>query len=60
MQLPRLLLTPHLMGRPIGAPGDEERQLATIGAALDLLENAEANDTIAKMPGRYRPVPRED
>jgi len=59
MQLPRLLLTPHLMGRPVGAPGDKAGQRRTILAALDLLEKAEGGGTIVELPGRYQPVRRE-
>ena len=56
MHLPRLLLTPHLMGRPVGAPGDKVGQRQTILAALELLEGAERGGTIVELPGRYRPV----
>lgn len=38
MHLPRLVLTPHLFGRPLGMPGDKERQRVVLSAALDLLE----------------------
>ncbi len=41
MKPPRVLLTPHLMGRPIGLPHDRERQTAVIGAALRLLETSD-------------------
>ena len=58
MQLPRLLLTPHLMGRPLGAPGDINRQRETILAALDLLQNAKRGGTIVELPGEYQPVRR--
>jgi len=40
MNLPRLLLTPHLMGRPLGLTGDTETQRTVLRAAFDLLENA--------------------
>ena len=55
MTLPRLLVTPHLMGRPLGAPGDRARQRQTLLAALDLLERANAGGAIAELPGHYRP-----
>ncbi len=58
MALARVVLTPHLMGRPLGAPGDSERQRATLRAALDLLERATEAGTIVRMPGAYRPVCR--
>ena len=41
MTLPRVLVTPHLMGRTVGAPGDRAGQRATVIAALRLLEAAE-------------------
>ncbi len=56
MALARVVLTPHLMGRPLGAPGDSERQRATLRAALDLLDRATEGGTIVRMPGAYRPA----
>lgn len=56
MSLPRVVLTPHLMGRPLGAPGDSARQRATLLAALRLLERATEPGTVIEMPGAYRPV----
>ena len=55
MALPRLLLTPHVMGRPIGPPGDLKRQRETLEAALELLKQAERERTIHYLPGHYRP-----
>jgi hypothetical protein len=55
MTLPRVLLTPHLMGRPFGPPGNEARQLETINAAINLLETAAAAGTIEALPGGYLP-----
>jgi hypothetical protein len=46
MTVPRALLTPHLMGRPIGRPGDREQQRRVIEAALHLLETADQGGTI--------------
>jgi hypothetical protein len=37
----RTLITPHLMGRPLGLPHRRDQQLAVIRAALQLLETAE-------------------
>ena len=51
MTLPRVLLTPHLMGRPLGPPGDRKRQTQTIRAALSLLEKAEKAGAILDLPG---------
>ena len=53
MTLPRVLITPHPMGRPMGPPGNRERQRETIEAALNLLETAEQAGTIREMPGKY-------
>jgi hypothetical protein len=54
MALPRLVTTPHPMGRPLGAPGDREGQRATILAALDLLVDAKENGTIRDLTRPYR------
>ena len=42
----RTLVTPHLMGRPLGLPHHREQQLAVIRTALRLLETAERAPTI--------------
>ena len=55
MALPRVLITPHLMGRPLGLPGDAEGQRETILAALELLERAERGGTMLELPGVYDP-----
>ena len=55
MALPRVLLTPHVMGRPIGPPGDVKRQRETLAAALALFEQAERGGTIQHLPGNYCP-----
>jgi len=55
MSLPRVVLTPHLMGRPLGAPGDSARQRSTLLAALRLLERAIEPGAVVAMPGAYRP-----
>jgi len=44
--LPRVLLTPYLLGRPVGLPGEKEQQLATLRAGLNLLETAREGSTI--------------
>lgn len=56
MRLPRVLLTPHLLGRPVGAPHDEAGQRATVRVALELLARAGEGGTVEELPGRYRPV----
>ncbi len=55
MKLPRTVITRHLMGRPLGGPGDGERQRHTILAALQLLEEAKQGGTIVELPELYRP-----
>jgi hypothetical protein len=46
MPLPRLLLTPHLMGRPLGPAGDTEQQRTVLHAAFNLLETAPGGGTV--------------
>jgi hypothetical protein len=41
MALPRVLLTPFLLGRPVGPVGDARTQRDVLRAALDLLESAD-------------------
>jgi hypothetical protein len=53
MKIPRLLLTHHPMGRPLGMPGDAVRQCEVIVQALSLLEKQSPNGLIIEMPGRY-------
>jgi D-proline reductase (dithiol) PrdB len=59
MSLPRLVVTPHPMGRPLGAPHDVERQTEVLLAALDLLDNAVENGSVVEFPGSYRPTPAQ-
>ncbi|MDW7709227.1 MAG: hypothetical protein SCH98_02040 [Deferrisomatales bacterium] len=58
MSLPRVLLTRHPVGRPLGAPGDAERQKSVLLAALELLENAPANGSSLEFGEPYRLRPR--
>ena len=55
MRLPRLLLTPFPMGRPLGAPNDVETQQEVVQAGVRLLETAVANNTILEINSPYRP-----
>ena len=57
MKLARSIITPHPMGRNMGAPHDAERQTEILSAALDLLETAVENDTLVDLPGSYRATP---
>jgi len=47
LQVPRVLVTPHLMGRTIGSVGDRRGQREVVEAALRLLVEARA-------PAAYR------
>ncbi len=49
MTLPRVLLTPHLMGRPVGPVGNLKRQRETLLAAIGLLESARGAGTVARL-----------
>ena len=53
MTLPRVLLTPYLLGRPVGPPGESKQQLETLRAGLELLENAMEGGAIEEYPGYY-------
>lgn len=55
MQLPRTLVTPHPMGRPLGPPGDVSRQREVIEAALSLVDEATTGGAVVRMGGAYRP-----
>ncbi len=55
MSPPRVLVTDHPMGRPVGAPGDSARQLRVVEAALDLFRRAGAVATFVEFPEPYRP-----
>ncbi len=57
MKLPRTVVTRHMMGRPLGAPGDVERQRRVILAALELLEGAKQSGTIVELTEPYRLKP---
>jgi hypothetical protein len=55
MSLPRTVITQHPMGRPLGAPGDAERQRTVIATALSALETAERGGTIVDIDEAWRP-----
>ena len=54
MSLPRLVLTPHPMGRVLSAPGDIARQREVILAALELLESATEGNSLLEISGTYQ------
>lgn len=54
MALPRVLITPHLMGRPVGYPGDPDAQREVVHATLQLVTEAEGPATIVDVaPGGH-------
>ena len=46
MSLPRVLLTPQLLGRPMGIPFDQKTQADILNTAIRLLETAERNGIV--------------
>jgi len=55
MTLPRVLLTPNVMGHPVGPPGNVKRQRETLTTALQLIQQAEQVSTLKHLPGFLRP-----
>ena len=49
MNLPRVLLTPYIMGRPIGRPDDKNGQMKVLEKSLKLLESAKKVGTIESL-----------
>ena len=49
MSLPRLLVTPQLMGRPVGAPNDKTRQREILLAAFTLLTDAQQGKAVVAL-----------
>ena len=45
MSIPRLVLTPELMGKTLGRPYDRATQLAYLRMGLEMLENALEGNT---------------
>jgi hypothetical protein len=56
MRLPRTLVVPHPMGRPIGAPGDAVRHREVVEAALRMVDTADRVGTIERLGGSYWPL----
>jgi hypothetical protein len=48
LRVPRVLVTPHLMGRTIGPVNDGARQRQVVEAALRLLEDAKGPGTLSE------------
>ncbi len=55
MGLSRAVITRHPMGRPLGAPGDTERQAQVVRSAIDLLASPESS--IVELDDPWRPRP---
>ncbi|MEO6652548.1 MAG: hypothetical protein ABIP17_07820 [Ilumatobacteraceae bacterium] len=55
MGVARALVTAHPMGRPLGAPGDSERQADVVRSALALLESTEQTILEFGQPWRTNP-----
>ena len=49
MSIPRLVLTPELMGKTLGRPGDKQTQIDYLKAGLSLLEDAKEGNTLVEM-----------
>ncbi len=57
MRLPRTVVTPHPVGRPLGPPRDATRQREVIEAALRLVDSGQGPGVIERVGGTYRPGP---
>ena len=55
MHLPRVVLTRHPMGRPLGAAGDVGRQRQVLDAALGLASAATESGTVLELDGSFEP-----
>ncbi len=55
MGVPRTVSPAHIMGRPMGAPGDNQRHDAVVAAAFRLLESATVGGEIVDLDEPYIP-----
>ena len=51
---PRAVVTRHILGRTVGAPGDVVRQTEVIRSALELLDGATTPNTVRELTAEYR------
>lgn len=51
---PRSLITQHILGRTVGAPGDVERQRQVVRTALGLLETVRSPGAIVELNEPFR------
>ena len=49
MKIPRLVITPELMGKTLGMPDDVTTQRQYLEIGLDLLENASERNTFVEL-----------
>ena len=49
MSIPRLVLTPELMGKTLGRPHDMATQLAYLRVGLDMLEDASEGKSLVEL-----------
>ena len=54
----RTVFTKHIMGRPMSAPFDVERQRDVLRSALEMLETASGPETSLVLPDEYRVEPK--
>ena len=54
MRLPRLVITPELMGKTLGMPNDAATQRRYLEIGLELLENASQGNTIVEVEKMVR------
>ncbi len=54
MRLPRTVITPHPMGRPLGAPMDCSTQTHVLKTALNLLDSASQAGAQIELSAPYR------
>jgi hypothetical protein len=54
MRVPRVVVTRHPVGRPLGAPGDQARQREVVEAALSLFDIATEGPTVLELEEPYR------
>ena len=53
LRVSRAVITPYIIGRPLGSPGDVQNQRAIILTALDLLKNSKDGGRIVDYAEEY-------
>jgi hypothetical protein len=49
LRVPRVVITPHLMGRTVGPANDRDRQRTVVEAALNLLVDADTPESVERL-----------